>query len=65
MQLERDRLTHDKRRKVWDRAFSAKGKFLPIFLHSFDRLLSTSWLREPRSRTRQYAYKPAAGSLRP
>lgn len=25
--LERDRVRHDKRRKVWDRGFSAKGKF--------------------------------------
>jgi tryprostatin B 6-hydroxylase len=25
LQLERDRVTHDKRRKVWDRAFSTKG----------------------------------------
>lgn len=29
LQLERDRITHDKRRKVWDRAFSAKGMTFP------------------------------------
>jgi hypothetical protein len=33
LQLERDRVTHDKRRKVWDKAFSAKGEVFSEVLH--------------------------------
>ena len=29
----RDRATHDKRRRVWDRGFSMKGTYLFMFLH--------------------------------
>jgi tryprostatin B 6-hydroxylase len=38
LQLERDRVTHDKRRKVWDRAFSVKGEASLNVQHNTERI---------------------------